>query len=224
MRYVFIGTYICSGSFLKTYIIILMFVLRSQVLQDCWLASTAKITCPRDPDLHLTNTRYVQHSLVPIFCLFFASWSPLLPSHNLVSKEDVTSTKCLESFLTGIFLPCYSKICALKSSHNVLQGLKESSIQDHKLEQVDKLKKIAEEIGATLPQLAIAWAARNPNVSVVLLGATKEAQVTIKFLNLIEGWCLIESISEAKFYDIKFIRTNLAYFHASDILWYTRQA
>ena len=48
---------------------------------------------------------------------------------------------------------------------------------DEKLEKVDKLKEIAKEIGATLPQLAIAWVAKNDNVSVVLMGATKEAQV-----------------------------------------------
>ena len=59
-----------------------------------------------------------------------------------------------------------------------MQGLKESSLVDEKLEKVDKLKSVAQEIGATLPQLAIAWCARNEHVSVVLLGATKEAQVS----------------------------------------------
>lgn len=55
--------------------------------------------------------------------------------------------------------------------------MKDENIQEDKLEKVDKLKKIAENLGATLPQLAIAWAAKNPHVSVVLLGATKETQV-----------------------------------------------
>ena len=55
--------------------------------------------------------------------------------------------------------------------------IKERSIVDDKLEKVEKLKAVADELGATLPQLAIAWTLKNPNVSVVLLGATKEAQV-----------------------------------------------
>lgn len=49
---------------------------------------------------------------------------------------------------------------------------------DEKLEKVDKLKEIAKSIGATLPQFAIAWVAKNDHVSVVLMGATKEAQAS----------------------------------------------
>jgi voltage-dependent potassium channel beta subunit len=46
-----------------------------------------------------------------------------------------------------------------------------------KLEKVRKLGKIAEKIGGTTTQLALAWAAKNPNVSTVILGATKPQQV-----------------------------------------------
>jgi hypothetical protein len=48
---------------------------------------------------------------------------------------------------------------------------------EDKLAKVDKLKAVADQLGATLPQLAIAWCANNPNVSTVIMGATKEAQV-----------------------------------------------
>jgi len=58
-----------------------------------------------------------------------------------------------------------------------LQGLKERSLVEDKLAKVDKLKAVADDLGATLPQLAIAWCAKNPNVSTVIMGATKEAQV-----------------------------------------------
>ena len=44
---------------------------------------------------------------------------------------------------------------------------------DEKLEKVDKLQPLAAELGCTLPQLAVAWAASNPDVSSVILGATK---------------------------------------------------
>ena len=48
---------------------------------------------------------------------------------------------------------------------------------DETLEKVDALKPIAEELGASLAQLALAWCAKNPHVSTVILGATKEHQV-----------------------------------------------
>ncbi|KAL2159357.1 hypothetical protein VTH06DRAFT_2360 [Thermothelomyces fergusii] len=57
-----------------------------------------------------------------------------------------------------------------------------------KIEKVRKLSKIAERLGATVTHLAIAWAAKNPNVSTVILGATKVEQVkdNLKALDLID--------------------------------------
>ncbi|KAF1944074.1 voltage-gated potassium channel subunit beta-1 channel subunit beta-1 [Clathrospora elynae] len=46
-----------------------------------------------------------------------------------------------------------------------------------KIAKVKELTKIAEKIGGTTTQLALAWAAKNPNVSSVILGATKVEQV-----------------------------------------------
>ncbi|EOD47634.1 aldo keto reductase [Neofusicoccum parvum] len=46
-----------------------------------------------------------------------------------------------------------------------------------KIEKVKKLTTIAEKLGGTPTQLALAWAAKNPNVSTVILGATKVEQI-----------------------------------------------
>ena len=46
-----------------------------------------------------------------------------------------------------------------------------------KIEKVKKLTKVAEKLGASTSQLALAWAAKNPNVSTVILGASKVQQV-----------------------------------------------
>lgn len=46
-----------------------------------------------------------------------------------------------------------------------------------KLEKVRKLGKIAEKLGGSTAQLALAWCAKNKNVSTVILGATKPEQV-----------------------------------------------
>jgi voltage-dependent potassium channel beta subunit len=46
-----------------------------------------------------------------------------------------------------------------------------------KLEKVKKLQAVAEKIGASTAQLALAWCAKNPNVSTVILGASKPEQV-----------------------------------------------
>jgi aryl-alcohol dehydrogenase-like predicted oxidoreductase len=42
---------------------------------------------------------------------------------------------------------------------------------------VGKLEAVAADLGCTLAQLAIAWAARNPRVSTVITGASRIAQL-----------------------------------------------
>jgi voltage-dependent potassium channel beta subunit len=57
-----------------------------------------------------------------------------------------------------------------------------------KIEKVKKLTAIAEKLGGNTSQLALAWAASNPNVSTVILGATKIEQINdnIKALALLD--------------------------------------
>ena len=46
-----------------------------------------------------------------------------------------------------------------------------------RLDKVKQLAHIASDLGATLPRLALAWCLKNPNVSSVITGASKPAQV-----------------------------------------------
>lgn len=46
-----------------------------------------------------------------------------------------------------------------------------------KIEKVKKLTQVAEKLGGTVTQLSLAWAAKNPHVSTVILGATKVEQI-----------------------------------------------
>ncbi|CAF3607199.1 unnamed protein product [Adineta steineri] len=47
--------------------------------------------------------------------------------------------------------------------------------------QVENLHPIADKLDATIAQLALAWAAKNPNVSTVITGASRSSQVTENF-------------------------------------------
>src|SRR4051812_48672543 len=46
-----------------------------------------------------------------------------------------------------------------------------------KLEKVKKLAAVATDLGASLPNMALAWCLKNPNVSSVITGASKPAQI-----------------------------------------------
>ena len=52
-----------------------------------------------------------------------------------------------------------------------------SETAQQRIEKVQKLAPVAEKIGCTLPQLALAWCLTNPNVSTVITGASKPYQV-----------------------------------------------
>ena len=57
-----------------------------------------------------------------------------------------------------------------------------------KIEKVRKLTTVAERLGGNVSQLALAWCAANPNVSTIILGATKIEQIhdNCKALKLVE--------------------------------------
>lgn len=59
---------------------------------------------------------------------------------------------------------------------DTIKSLKEPAGQA-KIEKVRKLTTIARRLGGTATHLALAWAAKNPNVSTVILGATKVEQI-----------------------------------------------
>ncbi|KAF4493194.1 potassium channel beta subunit [Fusarium agapanthi] len=50
-----------------------------------------------------------------------------------------------------------------------------------KIEKVKKLSEVAERLGGNVAQLSLAWALKNPNVSTVILGATKVEQLEDNF-------------------------------------------
>lgn len=54
-----------------------------------------------------------------------------------------------------------------------LEWLRNAALNDDRLRVVAQLAELAKELGTSLPKLAVAWCAANPNVSTVILGASK---------------------------------------------------
>ncbi len=68
------------------------------------------------------------------------------------------------------------------------EWLRNSLTDEQRLAKVRALQPLAEEIGATLAQMAIAWCLKNPNVSTVITGASRASQVheNMKALDVVE--------------------------------------
>lgn len=85
-------------------------------------------------------------------------WSPL--------ASGVLTSKYIDKFPEGTRL-------GMKG----LEWLKDSALTEERLEKVRDLNKLAKELGASLPVMALAWCLKNENVSTVILGASKTAQL-----------------------------------------------
>jgi len=57
------------------------------------------------------------------------------------------------------------------------EWLRENTITPERIEKTRKLQPIAEELGCSMAQLALAWCLKNPNVSTVITGASRVEQV-----------------------------------------------
>lgn len=77
--------------------------------------------------------------------------------------------------LTGKYIEPNQEKTRLKREE--LGWLADRLLNEHNQNIVSKLKIFSQELGITLPQLCIAWCLKNPNVSTVILGASKPEQL-----------------------------------------------
>ncbi|KAJ3112596.1 hypothetical protein HK100_002275 [Physocladia obscura] len=110
---------------------------------------------------------------------FEREYSPLYAKHGL-------GTTIFSPLATGILTGKYNNevpsdsrfaLKAIPFFQNAVAGL-ETPEGKEKLAKVEVLKPIAEKLGCSLAQLALAWCIKNPNVSTVITGASKPSQIT----------------------------------------------
>lgn len=58
-----------------------------------------------------------------------------------------------------------------------LEWLKDRLIAEENIRKVKELTELAKELGTTMPLMALAWCLKNPDVSTVILGASKKVQL-----------------------------------------------
>ena len=127
------------------------------------------------------------------------------PQYNMFERErfEVEYKPLFDDFGYGatIWSPLASGLLTGKyrdgvpeDSRAALPGygwLAKSITDPAKVAKVEQLRPIADELGCSLAQLALAWCAKNPNVSTVITGASKASQVVENF----EAMALIPKIT-----------------------------
>jgi voltage-dependent potassium channel beta subunit len=113
------------------------------------------------PEYHLTHRRRVEQEYARLYDdigLGLTTWSPL--------ASGLWSGKYVDGIPAG--------------SRGALPGYEwlQHQLKDERTNNaVRGLKKVADDLGCSLPQLAIAWCAHNPHVSTVITGASRAEQV-----------------------------------------------
>ncbi|MFZ2030836.1 MAG: aldo/keto reductase family protein [Vitreimonas sp.] len=82
-----------------------------------------------------------------------------------------------QGVLSGKYLPGAKPPADSRATSDKMGGFIESWLNPAVLEAVQKLKPLAAEAGCTLPQFALAWVLREPNVASAIVGASKPAQL-----------------------------------------------
>jgi voltage-dependent potassium channel beta subunit len=103
---------------------------------------------------------------------------------NQIYKTVGLGTTIWSPLASGVLTGKYNKKTQPKSTRLTMDGmdwLKDTVVTKDNLTRVEKLDKIAKDLGLSLPVLAVAWCLKNQNVSTVMLGASKLSQLKENF-------------------------------------------
>mgnify|MGYP006272580411 CR=1 FL=1 len=138
----------------------------TEIMQAYGVARQYNLVPPtmEQPQYNMFHRRNVEVDLAPLYReigLGTTTWSPLA-----------------SGLLTGKYndgIPEGSRLAL--EGYEFLHGLIEGPDGKSRIEKVKKLTGVAEELGGSTAQLALAWLLKNPNVSTVITGASKASQV-----------------------------------------------
>jgi voltage-dependent potassium channel beta subunit len=101
-----------------------------------------------------------------------------VPLYEKYGLGLTTFSPLASGLLTGKYnegIPENSRLAKFKGLKDDLE--KDGLLSSKNIEKVKRLTKIANDLGATMAQLAIAWILKNPHVSTVIIGASRPEQV-----------------------------------------------
>ncbi|HRN41587.1 MAG TPA: aldo/keto reductase [Vicingus sp.] len=118
------------------------------------------------------------------------------PQYNMLTRQKVEvefsqiyktvglGTTIWSPLASGVLTGKYNQNKDPKGTRLNMEGmdwLKKSVLEKENIKKAEKLTALAKDLGISLPVLAIAWCLKNNNVSTVILGASKTAQLKENF-------------------------------------------
>jgi aryl-alcohol dehydrogenase-like predicted oxidoreductase len=102
----------------------------------------------------------------------------VIPTSLELGVGQIVWSPVAQGVLTGKYLPGETPPAGSRAAHSEAGPQLLSRLNDDVLARVQHLKPIADQVGLTLAQLALAWVLANPGVSSAIIGATRPEQVS----------------------------------------------
>lgn len=102
----------------------------------------------------------------------------VIPTSEELGLSQIVWSPMAQGVLTGKYLPGQPAPEGSRAADKDLAGIIEKFMSETTLTRVQGLKPLAEELGITMAQFAIAWVLQNKNVAAAIVGASKPEQIT----------------------------------------------
>jgi aryl-alcohol dehydrogenase-like predicted oxidoreductase len=102
----------------------------------------------------------------------------VVPSSEQHGLSQIVWSPLAQGVLTGKYLPGQQPPADSRAGNPAVSGSIQGFLRDDVLTRVQQLRPIADELGLTMAQLAVAWVLQNPNVAAAIIGASRPEQVT----------------------------------------------
>ena len=102
----------------------------------------------------------------------------VIPACEELGVSQIVWSPMAQGVLTGKYLPGQPVPQDSRAANDKVNSFIQKLLTDDVLTRVQQLKPIAEELGITMAQFALAWVLQNKNVSSAIVGATSPEQIT----------------------------------------------
>jgi aryl-alcohol dehydrogenase-like predicted oxidoreductase len=102
----------------------------------------------------------------------------VIPASVELGMGQVVWSPIAQGVLTGKYLPGQALPQGSRAAHEEAGAFLRDRLSDDVLTRVQRLKPVADQVGLSLAQLAVAWVLANPAVSSAIIGASRPDQVT----------------------------------------------
>src|SRR5690348_10289913 len=101
----------------------------------------------------------------------------VIPASRELGISQIVWSPLAQGVLTGKYKPGEPPPEGTRATSEIMGGFMERGLDEKLLERVQELRPVADELGLSMAQLALAWVLREPNVASAIIGASRPEQI-----------------------------------------------